>query len=748
MYFSRSHKKIGALILTVLIVSSIFFGTAPSANAEINRANMNQPGAGKAAADEALGKGGGASPSTGGDKAGDVDKCMSGVIPSINIKACVEGFSAYIAYLVLTLISWLVGISGLLFNTVLTYTVVEMKRRVTEISAIQSGWVLFRDVGNLVFIFILLYIAIKTILSAEDPNTKKLVTNIIIIGLLINFSLFFTKFLIDGSNILATSFYNLITGTAEFSRQAFSERFTRPLGIESLFNPDLSKGMGLTGIITLGVGGSIFLLMVAFTFFYAAGLLIIRFVALIALMILSPLAFIFWILPSTKKYWEQWRDGLVGQLVFAPVYMLFMFIIFVYANGPTSKAGNLLGALLPNPRDINLGTVSGGAMTAALNFIILIALMNLAAVIATKISASSGGVIATAVNKVNNAIGYQTMQRRAIGAVKTTGSAATTATTGTAKAVGSTTLGLGGVALRRTVGKKAYEYSKDNTLIDKAAQGGLKGTMARARLGVYQGLSKSSFDARNTGLGKSLGIQPPKPAGQGGYKGYVDTVSKRVQEYANKTLGDGDMFVGTDGKTFSGGTMMAKAEKQAWEELGSGADINAIQDKTKEIYDDHVKTITALGVQKKSRKEVFAKQVLQKGNMAQRFYALTGLVSAVTGNKAAGDRSYQSTYLGHMEGAKQILSKVKKEGKKKGLPKMRAERSELRDKMRSLERIIDEGKERGRPLSADEITAKENELKNTKAQLLKKEEDIAEAEGVRREPEDGGKKDEAKDEGK
>ena len=69
--------------------------------------------------------------------------------------------------------------------------------------AIDQGWSLVRDIMNLLFIFGLLYIGFKIILGSDDSSTRKLLVNLIMAALLVNFSLFITKFVVDTSNSLA-----------------------------------------------------------------------------------------------------------------------------------------------------------------------------------------------------------------------------------------------------------------------------------------------------------------------------------------------------------------------------------------------------------------------------------------------------------------------------------------------------------------------------------------------------------------
>ena len=76
---------------------------------------------------------------------------------------------------------------------------------------VSQAWGAVRDIANIFFIITLLYIAIKTILGLNVTDNKRLVGAVIIVALIINFSLFTTKVVIDTSNILAKVFYNNIT---------------------------------------------------------------------------------------------------------------------------------------------------------------------------------------------------------------------------------------------------------------------------------------------------------------------------------------------------------------------------------------------------------------------------------------------------------------------------------------------------------------------------------------------------------
>src|SRR6185369_3602202 len=75
---------------------------------------------------------------------------------------------------------------------------------------VSQGWTTARDIGNMAFLFILLYIAFKIMFEAETNETVHMLVVVIVIALLVNFSFFFTRLAIDAGNILAIQFYNAI----------------------------------------------------------------------------------------------------------------------------------------------------------------------------------------------------------------------------------------------------------------------------------------------------------------------------------------------------------------------------------------------------------------------------------------------------------------------------------------------------------------------------------------------------------
>jgi hypothetical protein len=107
------------------------------------------------------------------------------------------------------------GIAGMILDFSVKYTIYGDDFR-TMSNTISSIWTLLRDIANICFIFVLLYAAIQQIINGSA--SKKILTSVIISAVLINFSLFVTRVVIDASNIVATSLYNQITLVADSTK--------------------------------------------------------------------------------------------------------------------------------------------------------------------------------------------------------------------------------------------------------------------------------------------------------------------------------------------------------------------------------------------------------------------------------------------------------------------------------------------------------------------------------------------------
>ena len=469
---------------------------------------------------------------------------------------------AWVAYFIMMICAWIMALVGMLFDAVMSYTVVNMKNNLDGFSIINSGWADIRDIGNLIFIFLAIYLGIQEIIGLNFGNTKRLVRNLIIVGLLVNFSLFFTQLLIDASNILALSFYNLTIHIPSITNNSFTKVFAGPLGLPTVYNlfPPASSvnrlaDLGFLQIIIVGIGSSLFFLVTSVTFLGATALFVIRFLIFIFLMVLSPLAFLFSIVPGKlQEISKQWWQTLSGQLIFAPLYMVLILLVALIINSGGVNVSALSSALTANIAATPVTTAAAQAAASGLSatsnnigtctstnpgscsviyqiffFIFIIFLMNGALIIALQYAAKGGGISGAAVGWIGaKAKGAMGAVYRAPVGFAGQGAASVTGRAGRAL--------IGATAGKLSDKEKSETGRKLHDLL--GSKSSVKRTFARATLGALENTKKASFDFRNTktvqGFGKKSGINFGEGKGEGGYEKQKERESAKLNEQYEK----------------------------------------------------------------------------------------------------------------------------------------------------------------------------------------------------------------------
>lgn len=281
----------------------------------------------------------------------------------------VIGCVAQVFYYVLFVpTSYVFALSGTFFDFTFNYSINDKSYRTPFV---VEGWGIVRDFCNMFFIFVLLYIAFGTILGLHSVKTKEMIINVVIIGLLINFSLFATQIIVDASNILARVFYNSDTiritqGTSAANgvtnvtpKLKIGPNGEIPLSaaIVNKINPqnliingtdalkiedkgeqtqtdenkeDLSTGSFIL-IILLAVAVNI----VGIITFLSVGLIFVsRVIGLWLAMIVSPLVFFSYTVPALQDMemvgWKKWWPETIKLAFLAPIFIFFMYLIIAF----------------------------------------------------------------------------------------------------------------------------------------------------------------------------------------------------------------------------------------------------------------------------------------------------------------------------------------------------------------------------------------------------------------------------------
>lgn len=443
-----------------------------------------------------------------------------------------RSISAIIGSALITLAAKLLEITGILFNSLIYYTVIAFGDSTNGFltdnvqKAIGNVWTVFRDISNILIIGMLIFIAISIIVGLEKFGQKKMIARVLIVATLINFSLLFTKLIVDSSNFVAYQFYTAgfdsgapsqsssTLGSTSFASDGISGRFIRILGVTSLGDTFITlkdgADAGNNGWMALlhGIFAATLLVALAGVLLYGSFLVVSRAVLIVFLMITSSLAFATYLIPSFSEGeygWQKWWSSLINAAVFAPLLMMLLWATMMIATALKPKGG-LLGELISNP---NNATNISALFSYILILGMLFASFKLAAAFSTQIAGFN----------------YASM-------IPALGLAA-----------GARVAAMGG---RQFIGRPAKNLSE--RLGKKAATTDNKFAQRMYDFGSqrFSGLGKKDFNAMRTPLGSavagSAGMKVDALAGKvlGGFEGTQKEFLKRTSEFAKRVQADKD----------------------------------------------------------------------------------------------------------------------------------------------------------------------------------------------------------------
>jgi len=344
---------------------------------------------------------------------------------------------------ILSFFAFLMTLAGGLLDMVIWVTILNMRGFVTSVPSITLVADVFRDFMGMFFIFILIRSAFMMILGVgkeKGPDWKSLLTRIVVVMILINFSPLFTKLMIDASNLVAITFYRQIPGISLSDlgnsmavdvgqqdslgwkdKEGLSASLVGALKISSIYKADISpkaqqelQNMGVAEALlkksavssiedsatTISlIMSSIVIIIVTVVLLTACAILIWRFFILLILLMTSPVMFIGMIAPEIDEFaeWQKkWWSALKSELFYAPAFMFMLWVALTIVTSQGFKSTINIDGLAW--ADLFIAPI-GVQMKIVINFIIVIGFL-LAAVIAPKKFGAGGSGIGSLANKM------------------------------------------------------------------------------------------------------------------------------------------------------------------------------------------------------------------------------------------------------------------------------------------------------------------------------------------------------------
>lgn len=333
-------------------------------------------------------------------------------VSKFDLGQCIKVGTAYGVSFILQIMSWLLRLANLVFNLVI-YVSIANFASYANMDAIKSIWSIGRDLANVLFIFILIYIAIATIIQKTTRDTKTLVVELIITALLINFSIIIPKAIIDVGNSLAIVFYQSMGPLDEKGMPNMALALTKGAGIEKFYGGGLGKSdspsaediakVDWNEIIVGGLGTAILMGFLIYVLLLVTWLFLVRTVTLLIIIATSSLVFFSRIVPPQLglNQWDRWFNALIKETFFAPAFLFIFYMVLKLATSP------LPSTIDPSNTAASLNMLAQAGSTPAtapttwdmlIKFILLIGL-SLGSVMVSRSMASESARLGSAIKK-------------------------------------------------------------------------------------------------------------------------------------------------------------------------------------------------------------------------------------------------------------------------------------------------------------------------------------------------------------
>lgn len=271
--------------------------------------------------------------------------------PNTSSSCAVDG----VGWIVCTVSNWIADGMDLIYSLVAGF--LSVTPLTNSNTSLYAAWGFMRTIANLLFILAFLVIIYYYLIGTVDSKyaLRTIIPRIVLVAVLVNVSYWITAVGVDLSNILGYSvqslFNNLRDGIGAANSAAAAD-----VGWKTVTAFVLGGGAaGYAGIAALGgstafsatsmsfllIGAAIpalFALFVAFIILAARQALITLFI------IISPIAFVAFLLPNTEEWFTRWRKLFMSMLLMFPAFSAIFGAaqlagIIIIQNAPASLLG-------------------------------------------------------------------------------------------------------------------------------------------------------------------------------------------------------------------------------------------------------------------------------------------------------------------------------------------------------------------------------------------------------------------------
>ena len=258
--------------------------------------------------------------------------------------------------------NWLADGIDLMYSALQEFLKTKPLETTNQNSGIYLAWVIMRNISNVAFIVAFLVIIYSQLTSVGISNygVKKMLPRLVIAAVLVNLSFTICAILLDLSNIAGYAFQDAFMGiknTISTVGENTSTWTWSEVISTALSNGALAVGAGYA--VSLALTTELLPMLVpaatlaGLTLLFVLLIMAARQALIIILIIISPLAFVCYLLPGTEKWFKKWRDSFLTMLVFFPAFAVVFggaqlagIIIIQNASGSNGAIMHILGMLV------------------------------------------------------------------------------------------------------------------------------------------------------------------------------------------------------------------------------------------------------------------------------------------------------------------------------------------------------------------------------------------------------------------
>lgn len=410
---------------------------------------------------------------------------------------CLDSMLAWIiTHTFLQIVGYLLWLTANLMNFSIKMGILEFAKWAPD--TLYPIWIVVRQIISLIIVFAGLYLGFMYIID-RGKEFERYIPWVVMFALFVNFSYPFVRTIVDVSNIVSLNIYTSTVG---------KEVLTQGSSGNNSAGAIIRNKLGLIGLIDYATGDEkmdkdaflnkinstpvallavIFIGYAAYIFFMVTALIVMRTVALIFLIVASPILLVDSVIPALGDKAKEMRKLFFEQLVVGPIFMIMLALTLKFLDVFKTGSNSAMGAT---------GAISGtgggdSAVVMFFNLLIMLVMLHIMLKV-TKSAAGSLGEMAT-------------------GAIGKVGGFGLGVASGGAGFLARQSIGMGAAKLRDS------SWVKNNQ----------DGIMGRGVHRMSNSVASSTFDLRNSkvvaGQANKLGVG----MGMGSKMGYSQTVEAR-----------------------------------------------------------------------------------------------------------------------------------------------------------------------------------------------------------------------------